>query len=174
MAGSSDWARRSLRVLAAGVFVLTAYAQREEVPPSSPTPPPAAKPQSDEPRWTLHDDQIELTVLADLAARGLGVHLEYDRTKLAGSITLDRPGNYSPRELWDVVNRELATRGLASVQPPGVAGFKVVPIADAAGLARVEASDLSGALAGYVKLVVTLDHKKPEDRERCTKPAWTS
>ncbi|MCC7011090.1 MAG: hypothetical protein IT454_00895 [Planctomycetes bacterium] len=111
----------------------------------------------------LSESEIDLATVAEMCVSGLGVHLEYDRAKLDGRISLDRPGNFTPRELWDVFNRELAARSLASVQPPGHAGFKIVPLADAASTARVEAPNLSGALAGYVKLVVTLDHRKAEE-----------
>ncbi|MCC7014853.1 MAG: hypothetical protein IT454_19985 [Planctomycetes bacterium] len=140
--------------------------------PTAPKPAaPAATPQGtkETPRWELFEPEIDLVTVAEMCVSGLGLHLEYDRSKLEGKISLDRPGKYTPRELWDVFNRELAARSLASVQPPGHAGFKIVPLADAASTARVEASDLSGALAGYVKLVVTLDHRKAEDLAEAVK-----
>ncbi|MBK8172697.1 MAG: hypothetical protein IPK60_20500 [Sandaracinaceae bacterium] len=166
-------ARRALEWAAAlCVAVPVSFAQGDEreavLPPERPAPPAAvtatvAQGDKQEPRWSLNESELPLTTLVEMCASGLGLHLEYDRSKLEGRIAVDRPGNFTPRELWDILNRELASRGLATVQPPGHTGFKVVPVADAASTARVEASDLAGALAGYVKLVVGLDHRKPDD-----------
>ncbi|MCC7013299.1 MAG: hypothetical protein IT454_12110 [Planctomycetes bacterium] len=146
---------------------------RQPVEPTASSAPPAAAPQTpkEEPRWVLYDSEMDLVTLAELCVSGLGLHLEYDRARLEGRVSLDRPGNFSPRELWEVFNRELAARSLASVQPPGHAGFKIVPLADAASTARVESPDLQGALAGYVKLVITLEHRKAEELAEALKLA---
>jgi type II secretory pathway component GspD/PulD (secretin) len=113
--------------------------------------------------WVLSEPEIELRTLLELCTSGLGVHLEYDKAKLDGRVSLDRTGEYSPLELWQVFNREMAARSLATVQPPGHSGFKVVPVADAAGTARVESADLRDARAGYLKVVVGLDNRAPEE-----------
>ncbi len=113
--------------------------------------------------WVLAEPEIELRTLLELCTSGLGVHLEYDKAKLDGRVSLDRTGEYSPLELWQVFNRELAARSLATVQAPGHSGFKVVPVADAAGSARVESADLRDARAGYLKVVVGLDNRAPEE-----------
>ena len=113
--------------------------------------------------WVLSEPEVELRTLLELCTSGLGVHLEYDKAKLDGRVSLDRTGEYSPVELWQVFNRELAARSLATVQAPGQSGFKVVPVADAAGTARVESADLRDARAGYLKVVVGLDNRAPEE-----------
>ncbi len=113
--------------------------------------------------WVLVEPEIELRTLLELCASALGVHVEYELAKLDGRVSLDRTGDYTPLELWRVFNRELAARSLATVQPPGHTGFKVVPVADAAGTARVESADLRDARAGYLKVVVGLDNRAPEE-----------
>lgn len=167
--------RARLRALAALTLALstaasaTAAQDRQPVEPSpAPIAPQAQRqdpPLRPQPggRWSFAEPEVELPLLLEMCASGLGLHVEYDRAKLEGRVALERPGEYGVDELWAVFHRELAARGLAAVQPPGHAGFKVVPVAEALSAARVEAADLRGALAGYVKVVVGLDHRTPEE-----------
>ncbi len=134
----------------------------QEVPPSAPSDASNSQSRS-QANWVLAEPESELRALLELCTSGLGLHLEYDKSKLEGRVSLDRTGEYSPHELWQVFNREMAARSLATVQPPGHSGFKVVPVADAAGTARVESADLRDARAGYLKVVVGLDNRAPEE-----------
>jgi general secretion pathway protein D len=139
-----------------------ALGQREPVPEAAP---PAVQEEAapSRGRWRLFEPEVELTLLVAMCSSGLGLHVEYDRSKLEGRVALDRPGEFTAVELWRVLNRELAARGLASVQPPGHTGIRIVPVAEAANQARVEAPDLAGAVAGFVKLVVGLDHRQGDE-----------
>ena len=111
--------------------------------------------------WRLFEERQELTVLVDSCALVLGVPVEYDPAVVKGEVTARLTEPVSALELWAIANRALGQRGLTSVQPPGSEGLSVVAIADAGRLARME-QDLSGTLAGFVKVLVPLRHAEPE------------
>ena len=148
---------RTGRALAAvGLLVAGALAQ-------VPEPSPAPQTHRETPGWRFVDSEIELATLVEIAARTLKTRIEFDATQLVGRVSLDRVGEYPAREIWALVNRELQSRSLASVQPPGATGLRIVPVADAAPLARLEAFDLAEAQAGYVKVLVTLERRKADE-----------
>lgn len=132
MNGAATPKARRLRGRAAGASCVALFAalalsgelraQHSERQPVEPTPvdpaptTPASNAQEAKQaaRWTFFESELDLVTVAEMCASGLGLHLEYDRAKLDGRISLDRPGNFTPRELWDVFNRELAELGEAS------------------------------------------------------------
>jgi general secretion pathway protein D len=113
--------------------------------------------------WVLYEPQLELTLVAEMCAKGLELHVEYDPALLSGQLAIDRQGNYTSEEVWSVFNRELASRKLASVQPPGYTGVRIVPVQDAPLHARMERADLAGVRAGFIKVLVGLDHREGSD-----------
>src|SRR5690606_29942279 len=81
--------------------------------------------------------QIELARLVDLAAQELGLSVEYDAAALKGSATLRLDAGLSGDELWQLVNRVLASRGFTTVRMAGDAAYSVVRLADAPNLSRI-------------------------------------
>ena len=152
------------RCIAAGALVALASALRAQDPSATATdqPTPQSEQQKKEPRWRIVDSEINLASLIEIGAKALGRHVEYDRSKVEGNVALDRPGDFSTADIWQIANRELFSRGLASVEPPGASSLRIVPVAEAAGFARLEALDLSGCSAGFVKVFVPLARSKPE------------
>ncbi len=144
------------------------------------------QPEPTEPATTITPTgQLELARLVDLAASRAGVDIEYDSASLKGTATLRVSEGLSDTELWDLMNRVLASRGFTTVlQPtgtlnnlsvPGSRGSRpsmsVVKVADAAAAVAVsglEAGD--GATVqeserrfapGFVAQVVRVRHRSP-------------
>lgn len=124
-----SWARKArgraavtLRVAVCAALALptqlraqdTQDSERQPVEPTRPAPATSTQEDKQEARWVLSESELELSTLGEMCASGLDLHLEFDRAKLEGKISLDRPGNFTLRELWDVFNRELAELGEAS------------------------------------------------------------
>lgn len=145
----------ALLLLAWGPFVPEVLAQAQD----------EAQRQEDVRRgrtWIFTERSIDLPLMLELASRHFGVRIEYDAGKLQGEMPIQRGIPYSYEEIWQIANRELATRGFSTVQPPGSESLRVVPLSEAANLARLEQLSLSGALAGYVKVLVALQHRTAE------------
>lgn len=115
-----------------------------------------------EPALTELADEVSLARLMDLCAERLNINLEYDPTKVTGNVTLRLGGGVTDEELWSLANRLLAARQMASVQLPGEGSLSIVPLAQAAGLARIE-TDLTSARAGFVKFVYEPAHRSARE-----------
>jgi general secretion pathway protein D len=89
-------------------------------------------------RTTSLANTMDLARLVDLAAERLRVSVEYDPGAVKGSVTLRLAGPVDDAGLWEVVNRQLATRGLTTIVLPGADAYSVVQVQAAAGLARIE------------------------------------
>lgn len=110
--------------------------------------------------------QVELARLVDLAAQRLGVNLQYDAASLKGEVTLRLAAPLSDRELWLLVNRTLAERGLTTVRGTGAGAFSIVKLADAAGLAPIDPAQSPQGLGlptGYKTVVVRAHHRSAKE-----------
>jgi type II secretory pathway component GspD/PulD (secretin) len=107
---------------------------------------------------TMLNGDLELARLVDLASERLGVNVEYDPATLRGSVTLRLGGGVTDEELWALVNRLLAARGLTTVRMPGDDTLSVVRLGDAAGLARLAPAADSDQLEGFRTVIVRLKH----------------
>ena len=152
---------RSTRGLAARVLVLVALGpaaaqgQREE-PPS-----PATEQESAPPLWFATTEEIELASLLDALSTAFDVPLEYDRSKVTGTVSLRSGPGISAEGIWAMTHRLLAARGLACIQGAGEDALGIVEMGKAAQLARTEAGELGESWAGYVKVLRSLRQIEP-------------
>ena len=109
--------------------------------------------------WHFGDESVDLRALVDLCSDAFGRVIEYDPEVLEGLVWLSSASTYTSEDVWLLLNRELASRKATTVQPPGSESLRIVPIEAAAGLARLERGDLEGARAGFVKLLVPVEHR---------------
>lgn len=116
-----------------------------------------------EPGWKLAHSSIELSDLIDACGAILGFAIEYQPSEVSGAVAVRIERGMSPEEVWQVAQRALVSRGLISVQPPGSDALQIVPLANAASVARLEDASLAGARAGFVKVLVPLERFKPEE-----------
>lgn len=136
---------RPLFVLLASGLVSLPYAQED---------PPGV-------RWYLTGEEMDLVDVLNACATGLGVTVDYDRSQVQGKVTIQAEDGLSPEDFWTQTNRLLVSRKLASIHAPGEESIAIVPIDQAAKLARIE-SDPAAALAGFVKTLRNLHHAEPE------------
>jgi type II secretory pathway component GspD/PulD (secretin) len=123
-------------------------------------------------------DEVELGLLLFAAADSVSTSIEFDPEKLTGTVRMQPRVGYSPEEAWELANRELQARGLASIQPPDSSALRVVPAEQAASMARLEEGDLGAARAGFVRVLRPLEHISADDvvetvRLLLSKPAGT-
>jgi hypothetical protein len=71
-----------------------------------------------EARWQVAPAQ-DLADLVDAASAVLKIPIEYDRAAVSGPLTLRLPTPLRDEELLDLVHRNLAAKGLTTVQMPG-------------------------------------------------------
>ena len=148
----------ALGLVAATVLAGAGAAQREEVAvPESEAPP--AEPQA---VWYVDSEESEIADLLDLCAAFFELPLEYDRSQVTGRVTIRTGAGITNEAFWTLTNRLLAERSLACIQGAGEDSLGIVPIAQAAKLARVEAGPLEEARAGYVKVLRTLRQAEAE------------
>lgn len=110
--------------------------------------------------------QIELARLVDLCAERLGLQVEYDAGILKGAVALRLNESLSDTELWLLTNHLLATRGFATVRPPGSDVLSVVKAAEASGRARVEGlgpGTTDAPPAGFVNVVTRIRHRAAKE-----------
>ncbi|MEQ8764763.1 MAG: secretin N-terminal domain-containing protein [Planctomycetota bacterium] len=112
---------------------------------------------------TMLSEKIELPRLIDLSAKRLGLNIQYDAAALRGTLTLRLGQGISDENLWTLTNRLLASKGFATVQMPGEDTLNVVRLNEAAAVARVEEDGIEDAVAGYLKLIVDVEHRAPEE-----------
>ena len=103
--------------------------------------------------------EVELTHLLAAASDAIATPLEYDPELFTGVVRMDPSASLTAEQVWDQVNRELRVRGYTSVQPPDSTSLRVVPMDQALGLARLEDADLEETWAGFVRVLVPLEHR---------------
>lgn len=122
-------------------------------------------------------DTIELARLVDLCAARLNLSINYD-ARLTGTVTLRLHAAMTDRELWELTNRLLASRGFTTVRMANDGTLTVVQLSAAAGLARVETADdrLTAAEfgAGFRVVMVPLTHRSVDDVTAAVKPLLSS
>lgn len=112
---------------------------------------------------SLLSEQVDLVRLLDLCAQRLKLNLEYDPAVVKGTITFRFADAVDDEHLWTLTNRLLASHGLTTVQTAGEKTLSVVKLAEAAGLARIEDSEPSSAIAGFVKVLRKVEHRAAKD-----------
>jgi len=113
---------------------------------------------------------VELPRLVDLASQRLGLNIEYD-TKLTGTVTLRLGEGVTNDELWALVNRLLASRGFTTVRMVQDDTLSVVPLANAADLARVERGTSADPFPpGFRCARVSVKNRKLDDIAAAVKP----
>jgi type II secretory pathway component GspD/PulD (secretin) len=122
--------------------------------------------------------EVDLQLLLFAAADSVSTSVEFDPAKVTGTVYMQTHVGLRPEEVWDLANRELQARGLATIQPPDSTALRVVPADQAASLARLEGGDLASAKAGYVRVLRPLVHITSDDvletvRLLLSKPAGT-
>ncbi|MEZ6014604.1 MAG: secretin N-terminal domain-containing protein [Planctomycetota bacterium] len=102
----------------------------------------------------LTSERVPLRDLLGELARTAGFVLDLGGREVKGEIELASDGQgLSPSELWRIVNEQLAQNTLAIVQRPGQEALSLVPLGEAAGLARIEPLGVADAHAGYVRVL---------------------
>ena len=146
-------------VLASSALAVSLYAQdRKPVPPD---PAPQSTESVDAPRWKVGANE-DLADLLGAASKILGIPIEFDRSTVSGTVTLPLPGMLRDTELLDLVHRNLAAKGLTTIQMPGSKLLTVTTLEKAPGLARLEDPGLATARAGFVKVLVELAHDRAD------------
>ncbi len=131
-------------------------------------------------------EQLDIGALVLLASNSLGFSLEYDPSLLKASVapgtagstvTLRGVTDVSPKELWQLTNQVLASRGLALVRTPGASVFSIVKLADA-GVSSGFVSDTTVAEtvpvnAGFVQELIRPKYRPAKDLAEALKPFLT-
>src|SRR5688572_30795353 len=125
---------RSLAYLA--LLLGVAHAQDRE--PMVPVPAVAPVDETEGPRWFVTEEEVELVDLLNACVAGMDVALDYDRSQIQGKVTIRSGLGFSDEGMWSLANRALGSRKLASIQASGEEALGIVPVAEAAKLARIE------------------------------------
>ncbi len=152
---------RFLEAVLGGLAVASAAAAAQEREPVEAVPAAAPAKEPVPPRWFVTGEEVELVDLLDACAAGLDLALDYDRAQVQGKVTIRSDLGFSDEGVWSLANRVLLSRKLASVQAPGELALGIVPVSEAAKVARIE-RDVHAARAGFVKVLERLDHADPE------------
>jgi hypothetical protein len=109
---------------------------------------------SDDVRVYLSSERVPLRELLSALAMESKVILDLGGREVVGTVEVPTvEGGLTVSQLWRIVNEQLAANSLAIVQRPGTAGLSLVPMGEAAGLARIEPNGLAGAHSGYVRVL---------------------
>ena len=119
-----------------------------------------------DPRYHLWQEEVELELLLRACSLHLGVPIDFDRSQVQGTISVEAPDGLTFDALWALTNRRLVDAGLACVQLPGDDSLTVVPLDQASGLARIEYGTVTGSKAGYVKAIHLAEHADPRELEQ--------
>lgn len=106
--------------------------------------------------------KLELVRLVDLTAERLGINIEYDDSTLEGAATLRLDAGVTDQELWRLVNRLLAARGLTVIYSPGDAVYSVVRPSDAAQFVDIQAAP-PDPLPGFMVVLQPVQHRPAND-----------
>ena len=116
--------------------------------------------RSPDARWLVYPKELELEELVGAAASALGLAIDFEPEALVGTVSVRLPNGATAEELWQIASQALAARNLTSVQAPGSAVLTIVALDKASGLARLEEVSLARSRAGFVKVLVELDHER--------------
>ncbi|MCP4007660.1 MAG: hypothetical protein GY725_26055 [bacterium] len=105
----------------------------------------------------------KLEDLLRICASELDLPIDFSARALEGSVRIDSGPGVSVEGLWATANRVLASGGLACIQVPGEDTLSIVPLDQAAGLARLENGDVADARAGYIKVLRPIRGDAPSD-----------
>lgn len=119
--------------------------------------------------------QVDLARLVDLAADRLAIGIDYDPAVVKGPAVLRLPGPVHDAELWTILNRVLASRGLTTVRFPGDRAYAVVKITDATAAALTTSATISrpadhqpfvvlpsdAPVPGFQSVLIDLKHRDP-------------
>ena len=107
--------------------------------------------------WVSYQREQRIQDLLDFCSLDYDLEVEYDPEQIQGNVTV-RPGRrVATSEIWATAHRGLASMALTTVQMPGANSLRVVRIDEAASLARLESSDLAGARAGFLKVLMPVE-----------------
>ncbi len=141
--------RRALRVVSVAAIAATVVV-------GSFVPVLAQEPADDELTFFPYERDQELRHLLELVSLALDCEIQYEPDQVSGQVAV-RPGReIGVDELWAIINRALAAKKLACVQPVRSSSLTVVPLDQAAGLARLETADLDDAKAGFLKAMLSV------------------
>lgn len=105
-------------------------------------------------RVFLTTDRVPLRDLLGTLAREQGLALDLGGREVKGELEVAHDDRgLSLRQLWRIVNEQLAQNALAIVQRPGHDALSLVGLPEAAGLARIEPFGVAEAHAGYVRVL---------------------
>lgn len=104
------------------------------------------QPQADTqpPPLTL-SGSISLRRLTDLVSEHLGVAIDYDPAALQGEITARDATGLDDRELWELLNATLVSRGLTTVRAAARQGYSIIKLSDAAGASSVSRESIAAS-----------------------------
>lgn len=119
---------------------------------------PAVSPDA---RIRVTADQ-ELAEILELCARLSGTPIEYTASEITGPVALRAEGMLTLDGLFEAANRALAARTLTTVHMPGSRSLSVVSLAQAQSVARLEEGSLASLRAGYVRVLLELNHDRTE------------
>lgn len=122
-------------------------------------------PCAGQPDGLIPSGRVELARLLDLASARTGVVVSYG-DEVRGTVTLRTTEPLGDGELWRVVNDALGVRGLTTVHVSADAALTVVPLRDAARLARLDGEAAGGdrwppeegARAGFARVATGVRH----------------
>ncbi len=117
---------------------------------------------------TTFSEEITLRDLAVACAHALDVPLEFDPSTLVGNVRMVPLVPYTAEQALRALERELLARALTTVSPPGADVLRIVPLGEAASLARLEEpmlepSALESIRAGFVKVLLPLSHRSLDE-----------
>ncbi len=143
--------------------MLVAQASAQDAPPPTTREPAATvdAPISAAARIRITADQ-ELADLLELCARLSGTPIEYAAAEVNGPVAVRAEGELTLDALFELANRALASRNLTMVAMPGSRSLSVVQIAQAPSLARLEEGSLVHVRAGFVRVLVELNHDRTD------------
>jgi len=113
--------------------------------------------------WHVSEERVQLADLLDVCVSSFGFSLDYDREAVRAEVTVRSGPGVTPEAFWRMTNRLLAEHEFACVQAAGEDGLAIVALAEAASVARVETGAIDEVRAGYVKVLHTLTHAKPDE-----------
>ena len=113
--------------------------------------------------WVVAQEEQSLAQLVSWCSRLYEIDVQFDPEKLKDVVRLRVTRRMSGREVWELTNLALAERGLISVQAPGHDFLTITTIEEARQIARVEKPDLMNAWAGYLRVLVPLEHASVND-----------
>ncbi len=119
--------------------------------------------------WVVAKEEQTLAQLVSWCSRLYELDVQFDPSKLQDAVRLRVTRMMSGREVWELTNLALAERGLISVQAPGHEFLTITTIAEAREIARVEEPELKDSWAGYLRVLVPLEHVQAQEvRETLT------